>query len=64
MRLAGIYEQGYGSPLDFPALYSQLHHSITDDKVIHKKISVLLSDLASKMPSKVIEQAKRTSYTN
>ncbi|HCM48454.1 MAG TPA: flagellar protein MotX [Colwellia sp.] len=64
MRLAGIYEQGYGSPLDYPALYSQLHHSITDDKVIHKKISVLLSDLASKMPSKVIEQAKRTSYTN
>ena len=64
MRLAGIYEQGYGSPLDYPALYSQLHHSMTDDKVIHKKISVLLSDLASKMPSKVIEQAKRTSYTN
>jgi TPR repeat protein len=64
IRLAGIYEQGYGSPLDYPALYSQLHHSITDDKVIHKKISVLLSDLASKMPSKIIEQAKRTSYTN
>lgn len=64
MRLAGIYEQGYGSPLDYPALYSQLHHSMTDDKVIHKKISVLLSDLASKMPSKIIEQAKRTSYTN
>ena len=64
MRLAGIYEQGYGSPLDYPALYSQLHHSMTDDKVIHKEISVLLSDLASKMPSKIIEQAKRTSYTN
>ncbi len=64
MRLAGIYEQGYGSPLDYPALYSQLHHSLTDDKVIHKKISVLLSDLASKMPSKVIEQAKRTRYAN
>ena len=64
MRLADIYEQGYGSPLDYPALYSQLHHSLTDDKVTHKKISNLLSDLASKMPSKVIEQAKRTSYTN
>ena len=64
MRLAGIYEQGYGSPLDYPALYSQLHHSITDDKIIHKKISVLLLVLASKMPSKVIEQAKITSYTN
>jgi len=64
MRLANIYEEGYGSPLDYPALYSQLHHSLTEDRVIHKKISGLLSDLASKMPSKVIEQAKRTSYTN
>ena len=64
MRLADIYEQGYGSPLDYPALYSQLHHSLTEDKVIHKKISDLLSDLATKMPSKVIEQAKRNSYTN
>jgi TPR repeat protein len=64
MRLASIYEQGYGSPLDYPTLYSQLHHSLTDDKVIHKKISSLLLELASKMPSKVIEQAKRTRYTN
>jgi len=64
MRLADIYEQGYGSPLDYPALYSQLHHSLTEDKVIHKKISGLLLELASKMPSKVIEQAKRNSYTN
>ncbi len=64
MRLADIYEEGYGSPLDYPALYSQLHHSLTEDKVIHKKISGLLLDLASKMPSKVIEQAKRNSYTN
>ncbi|PKG85212.1 flagellar protein MotX [Colwellia sp. 75C3] len=64
MRLAEIYEHGYGSPLDYPALYSQLHHSITDDKVMHNKISGLLLVLASKMPSKVIEQAKRTSYTN
>lgn len=64
MRLAGIYEQGYGSPLDYPALYSQLHHSITDDKVLHKKISGLLSSLANKLPNKVVEQAKITSYTN
>ena len=64
MRLADIYQQGYGSPLDYPALYSQLHHSLTDDKALHKKISGLLSNLASKMPNKVVEQAKRTSYTN
>jgi len=64
VRLAGIYQQGYGSPLDYPALYSQLHHSVTDDKVTHKKISKLLSQLADKMPEKVVNQAKRTSYTN
>ncbi|HBY84381.1 MAG TPA: flagellar protein MotX [Colwellia sp.] len=64
MRLADIYEQGYGSPLDYPALYSQLHHSLTDDKALHKKISGLLANLASKMPNKVVEQAKITSYTN
>jgi TPR repeat protein len=64
MRLADLYNQGFGSPLDFPALYSQLHHSLTDDKAIHKEISKLLANLATKMPSKVIEQAKRSSYTN
>lgn len=64
MRLAGLYNQGYGSPLDYPALYSQLHHSLTDNKNTHKKISELLAQLASKMPSKVVEQAKRTTYTN
>ena len=64
IRLAGLYQQGFGSPLDFPALYSQLHHSLTDDKATHKKISELLTDLASKMPSKIVTQAKSTSYTN
>ncbi len=64
MRLAGLYQQGYGSPLDYPALYSQLHHSLTDDKTTHKKISQLLQQLAEKMPDKVVQQAKRTSYTN
>ncbi|WP_019027344.1 tetratricopeptide repeat protein [Colwellia piezophila] len=64
MRLANLYQQGYGSPLDYPALYSQLHHSVTDDKVTHKKISQILVDLASKMPGKVVAQAKNTSYTN
>lgn len=64
MRLADIYQQGYGSPLDYPALYSQLHHSLTDDKSTHKKISQLLAQLADKMPEQVIKQAKRGSYTN
>ena len=41
MRLASIYHQGYGSPLDYPELYSQLHHAITDDKKVYKKITQL-----------------------
>jgi TPR repeat protein len=64
MRLASIYQEGYGSPLDYPALYSQLHHSLTDDKATHKKISQLLASLADKMPSQVIYQANRNRYTN
>lgn len=64
MRLASIYQQGYGSPLDYPALYSQLHHAITDDKTTHKKITHLLSQLAEKMPEKVINKAKSKDYTN
>lgn len=64
MRLANLYEQGYGSPLDYPVLYSQLHHSLTDDKVTHKKITSLLKQLGSKMPAQVIQEAKRTRYTN
>jgi TPR repeat protein len=64
MRLADLYQQGFGSPLDFPALYSQLHHSLTDDRATHKKISQLLAKLARKMPDKVIEQAQMTIYTN
>jgi TPR repeat protein len=64
MRLASIYQQGYGSPLDYPALYSQLHHAITGDKATHKKISRLLSQLAEKMPDKVVNASKSKSYTN
>jgi hypothetical protein len=64
MRLAAIYQQGYGSPLDYPALYSQLHHAITEDKATHKKITHLLSQLAEKMPDKVVNASKSKSYTN
>jgi len=64
MRLANIYQQGYGSPLDYPALYSQLHHALTDDKATHKKINKLKQQLASKMPENVVNAARRTDYTN
>lgn len=59
MRLADIYRQGYGSPLDYPALYSQLHNAVTDDKATHKKITRLMAQLANKMPDNVVAAAKK-----
>ena len=64
MRLANIYHKGYGSPLDYPELYSQLHHAVTGDKKTHKKISQLKKQLASKMPAHVVDKARKTDYTN
>ena len=62
IRLADIYEQGYGSPLDYPELYAQLHSSITDDKKMHKKITRLLTGLADKMPENIVNAAKKGKY--
>ena len=62
LRLADIYNQGHGSPLDFPELYSQLHHAVTDDKKTHKRIATCLTQLAEKMPAHVIAKAKRMRY--
>ena len=62
MRLADIYNQGHGSPLDFPELYSQLHHAVTDDKKIHKRIGMSLAKLAEKMPEHIVAKAKRIKY--
>ena len=62
IRLAQIYLDGFGSPLDYPELYSQLHHAVTDDKATHKQIAKLLSVLADKMPENVVKQAKKQIY--
>lgn len=62
IRLAQIYNQGKGSPLDFPELYAQLHHSVTDDKKTHKQITHLLAGLAEKMPERVVKAAKKGKY--
>lgn len=59
LRLASMYQQELGSPLDYPALYSQLHHAVTDDKRTHKKITQLLNQLAKKMPERVVKAAKK-----
>jgi len=62
IRLAKIYNMGKGSPLDYPMLYSQLHHAVTADKQQHKQITQLLAKLANKLPSHVVEKAKKTLY--
>lgn len=62
VRLAEIYAKGNGSPLDYPMVYSKLHHSVTGDKKLHKKITKLLAKLASKMPPHVVNNAKTTIY--
>lgn len=62
LRLAEIYNAGQGSPLDYPELYSLLHHAITDNKKTHKKITMRLSQLAEKMPDHIVAKAKKTLY--
>jgi TPR repeat protein len=62
IRLADIYAKGFGSPLDYPELYAQLHQSVTDDKKMHKKIAQLLMGLADKMPENVVNAAKKGKY--
>lgn len=62
IRLAEIYNNGEGSPLDYPELYSLLHHSLTDDKKTHQKITMLLNKLAEKLPERVVEAAKKGKY--
>lgn len=62
LRLAELYNNGYGSPLDFPELYSLLHHAVTADKATHQRISKLLAGLAEKMPEHVVTLAKQGKY--
>lgn len=62
LRLADLYLAGYGSPLDFPQLYSQLHQSVTDDKKQHKVIAQHLAKLAKKMPERVVNAASSGKY--
>jgi TPR repeat protein len=62
IRLADIYAQGYGSPLDYPELYAQLHDSVTSDKKMHKQIAQLLTGLADKMPEHVVNAAKKGQF--
>jgi len=62
IRLADIYSNGHGSPLDYPELYAQLHRAVTDDKKVHKNIAALLSNLAEKMPEHIVNAAKKNKF--
>ena len=62
IRLGKIYQKGQGSPLDYPELYSQLHHAVTGDKKQHKEIGKLLASLEQKMPAHIIAAAKKGQY--
>ena len=64
LRLASIYQQGYGSPLDYPELYSQLFHAVTGDKKEHQKIEERLSQLENKLPQQVYLTARKKVYTH
>lgn len=59
LRYGDILTQGYGSPVDFEQSYRWLHHAVTADAVKHKKIQQVLAALATKMPAKVVANAKR-----
>ncbi|MDX3773129.1 tetratricopeptide repeat protein [Chromatiaceae bacterium AAb-1] len=59
IRLAEMLIAGHGSPVDFEQSYRWLHHTVTADPATHKKIQQLLSQLAQKMPPKVVANASR-----
>jgi TPR repeat protein len=62
LRLADLYLDGHGSPLDFPQLYTQLHQSVTHDKKKRKIIAQHLAKLAQKMPERVVNAAISGKY--
>ena len=59
LRLAQILVDGHGSPVDFEQSYRWLHYAITADNATHKQIQQLLSQLAQKMPARVVANARR-----
>lgn len=59
LRLAQILVDGHGSPVDFEQSYRWLHHAITADSATHKQIQQLLSQLAQKMPARVVANARK-----
>lgn len=59
LQLAELLIADVGSPLDYEDAYRWLYHTITADKSIHRKISMLRKALEDRMPRNIIARAKR-----
>jgi sodium-type polar flagellar protein MotX len=59
LRLVGMLADGLGSPVDYENAYHWLHNSIISDPVKRRQATVSLAKLATLMPQRVIERAKR-----
>lgn len=55
----GMLGRGLGSPLDYEEAYSWLHHAIIADDKQHRQAEQALHRLAQRMPSNIVERAKR-----
>lgn len=59
IQLAELLLRDYGSPLDYEDAYRWLYNSVTSDQRVHKRIAMLRSGLAQRMPENIIARAKR-----
>ncbi len=59
LRLIEMYCDDLGSPRDYEDAYHWLHNSIISDKRRHQQAQMLLSQLAKRMPKKIVTRAKR-----
>ncbi len=59
IRLVEILSKEQGSPRDYENAYHWLHNTIIGDDKKRQKAQVLLAKLATLMPERVIERAKR-----
>lgn len=59
LRLVEILAKEEGSPIDYENAYHWLHNSIIGDDEKREKAQMLLAKLATLMPERIIERAKR-----
>jgi TPR repeat protein len=59
IQLAELLLRDYGSPLDYEDAYRWLYNSVTSDKKIHSRITMLRQGLETRMPQNIISRAKR-----